>query len=142
LPEDVAPLAALLGLGERQLFERFLVVEYWSGQPDDLDPRGRQTVFELGPALKTKPPGRMAPTNPIGECIFFDAANGRCKVHAAKHLRVPRVHPQRQPGPDHRARPSDPRRLGRRAARIVAIAGFTPEIEFDPVGALELMLGL
>lgn len=69
-------IAEFLGLTTQELFDRFLLVDWW--QAPDLD----HDYFGLSPAVKHVTPGGMFPYNPKGECVFFE--EGKCKIHAVK----------------------------------------------------------
>ncbi len=73
-PGEAERVAKFLGLSMRQLFKRYLAVNWWVGSPD---------VFMLTPASDTIKAGCEWPGNPErGKCVFLAA--GRCSIHPVK----------------------------------------------------------
>ena len=76
LPEQIAKVAEHLKLTEKELFDKYLGVDFYQRDGED--------IFILAPANKSMKPGAMYPFDPRGECIFFE--DGLCKIHAVKPL--------------------------------------------------------
>lgn len=75
-PDDVSPLAKLLGVTAQELFDTHLAVDWWVNCPDD--------IYVLSPAIVGNSTGDMFPAKPTGRCVFLK--DGKCSVHAAKPL--------------------------------------------------------
>lgn len=75
LPEEIKPAAELLGLSEKDFFDKYLSVDYY-GNTDGF-------LFVLAPATENSEPGKEYPLEPGGRCIFLDEDN-KCQIHAAK----------------------------------------------------------
>lgn len=74
LPGEAEIIADHLGIPLKELFDRFLLVDYYlSGK------EGHK--YLLSPALKNKNTGTMTPSNPMGVCIFFDEITEHCQIH-------------------------------------------------------------
>lgn len=74
LPNEVAEAAAIFKMTEQQFFEKYLTVDYWTGD----------TIFVLRPRTVAEPGGEVSPAYPFGHrCVFLDE-NNRCSIHAAK----------------------------------------------------------
>jgi Fe-S-cluster containining protein len=78
LPGEAERAAAHLGLTLQELFDRHLLVDYWSGTKAT----DYEDVFVLSPAIVGATPGREFPRDPLGTCVFFQA--GRCAIHEVK----------------------------------------------------------
>lgn len=74
-PGEAEKAASLLGITLQKFFDDFLVADYWvnTNAPD---------TFILSPAMGDAKTGSEAPGNPLGKCVFYEAA--LCKIHAAK----------------------------------------------------------
>ena len=71
-PEQIAPLAAALGLTEQQLFDHYLQVDWWV--VDD----GNE-IFVLSPGVVRGDLGGMFDRDPRGTCVWFK--DGKCAIH-------------------------------------------------------------
>lgn len=74
LPGEAEKAAEHMGLSLKEFFDKFLVVNWWVGIPDD--------TYVLSPATVNSSPGREANADPSGRCIFFK--EGKCSIHAVK----------------------------------------------------------
>lgn len=72
-PEEIAPLAAALGLTEQQLFDQHLQVDWWNND------EGGDT-FVLSPAVVGGDVGDMFDRDPRGTCAWLK--DGNCAIHA------------------------------------------------------------
>lgn len=77
-PGEVAKAAQLLGMDERDFFDKFIAVDWW----ENTDSEGAGPTYVLAPATKVIEPGTEYPYNPKGECTFFK--DGKCQIHKAK----------------------------------------------------------
>ena len=76
LPEEIKPAADLLGMTEKDFFEKYLGVDYYCRIDEDF-------LYVISPAIKEKmSPGEMFPFSGTGECVFFN--DGKCGIHSAK----------------------------------------------------------
>ena len=71
-PDQIAPLAAMLGMTEKDLFDQHLSVDWWD------DPNG--DTFVLSPRLSSESGGAMFPGNPEGRCHWL-TEDGLCAIH-------------------------------------------------------------
>lgn len=74
LPGEVLEAAKLLGMEPQAFFDKYLMVDYWTGDVDN--------IYVLSPAIIQGEPGGMYPPNPHGTCVFLK--DDRCSIHAAK----------------------------------------------------------
>jgi len=74
-PGEAEKAAKLMGLPFKELFKKYLKVDWWV---DDQD------IFVLSPNVVGHQPGTMADYNPKGKCVFFK--KGLCLIHKAKPL--------------------------------------------------------
>jgi hypothetical protein len=74
-PDEIAPLAARLGLTVEQLFRKHLSVDWWAGDAMT----GGRDVFVLSPRLHSDAGGDMFAANPHGRCHWYK--DGRCAIH-------------------------------------------------------------
>ena len=74
LPGEAEKIAEHLGITLQELFDDFLLVDYYLSYQ-----KGHK--YLLSPALKGKKPGDMTPSNPMGVCIFFDEETEHCQIH-------------------------------------------------------------
>lgn len=74
-PEEIAPLAAALGLTEQELFNQHLQVDWWNGTEET----DWEEVFILSPAIIGGNPGDMFNSDPRGRCAWF--TDGKCAIH-------------------------------------------------------------
>lgn len=73
-PGQVELVAKHLKMPLKQLFKRYLGVDFWVGN---------KPIFVLAPATTTMKPGSEYPVNPRGKCIFL-TKNDRCAIHPVK----------------------------------------------------------
>jgi Fe-S-cluster containining protein len=71
LPEEVEKVAKFLNISLKELFDKYLGVNWWS---DDGD-----TTFLLAPAISSMNPGEEYPGDPRGTCIFYKKE--QCEIH-------------------------------------------------------------
>jgi Fe-S-cluster containining protein len=74
-PDEIAPLAAALGISEQELFDKHLMVDWW-GADSDTD---YNDVFVLSPAIVNGIPGEEFASDPRGTCRWF--VDGKCAIH-------------------------------------------------------------
>lgn len=74
-PGEIKPAADLLGMSEKDFFDKYLSVDYW-GKPDSW-------LFVLSPATLNATPGKEFPLDPTGQCVFL-TEDGKCSIHEAK----------------------------------------------------------
>jgi Fe-S-cluster containining protein len=74
-PDEIAPLAAALGITEKELFDKHLQVDWWEGDEDT----DYEDVFVLSPAVVHGLPGTMFGSDPRGTCVWFK--EGKCAIH-------------------------------------------------------------
>ena len=74
LPGEAEIIAEYLGITLKELFDKCLLIDYYLSSAE-----GHK--FLLSPALKNVPTGTMTPSNPMGECIFFDNETEHCQIH-------------------------------------------------------------
>lgn len=72
-PDEIKPLADKMGVTEKQLFDKYLRVDFYESLSDDGD------VFVLAPSVVGHATGDMAEPDPRGTCVFFD--DGKCGIH-------------------------------------------------------------
>lgn len=75
IPGEIKAAADLLGMSEKDFFDKYLSVDYW-GNPDSWK-------FVLSPATLNATPGQEFPFDPSGQCVFL-TEEGKCLIHAAK----------------------------------------------------------
>lgn len=75
LPEEIKPAADLMGLSEKEFFDKYLGVDYYVGESEQL--------FVLTPATNNTQPGKEYPLDPEGRCVFL-TDDEKCAIHAAK----------------------------------------------------------
>lgn len=75
LPEEIKPAADLLGLTEKEFFDKYLAVDYY-GNSDSF-------TFVIAPATHKCKPGSEYPLEPTGRCVFL-TDDEKCGIHAAK----------------------------------------------------------
>lgn len=73
LPGEAENLAELMGVTLKDLFDKYLGIDWWEGAP---------STFVLSPAIRSMSAGGMFPGNPQGVCVFFDQATGKCVAHS------------------------------------------------------------
>lgn len=85
LPGEVEVLAENMGATVEQLFENYLMIDYWTGDPEVeregwpmVEGEGR--VYMLSPAVTSRPPGSIFPFNPQGRCVFL-TDDLKCSIH-------------------------------------------------------------
>lgn len=76
-PNEIKPLADYLGITEKELFEKHLLVDYYVDMEKD------QVFFVLSPSIKDHKPGQEFPFFPTGSCVFLNA-DEKCSIHPAK----------------------------------------------------------
>lgn len=74
-PEQLAPLAAQLGLTEKELFDRHLQVDWYEGEAET----NYEDVFVLSPAVVGGDVGDMFDRDPRGKCVWY--VDGKCQIH-------------------------------------------------------------
>lgn len=74
LPGEAEKIAEYLGITLKELFIKYLAIDYYLSCKDG-------NKYLLSPAVKSMIPGNMVPANPMGECIFFDKESSKCKIH-------------------------------------------------------------
>jgi Fe-S-cluster containining protein len=74
LPGESEKIADHLGIPLKELFDRFLLVDYYMNYKE-----GHR--YLLSPALKGGVPGTMTPSDPRGTCIFYDEKTEHCQIH-------------------------------------------------------------
>lgn len=72
LPEELAPLAEFFNLSEKEVFDKYLAVDWFEGDED---------IFLISPAILGSE-GGMFPGNPTGTCVFY--SKGLCEIHSVK----------------------------------------------------------
>lgn len=77
-PGEVERTAELLGMSVQDLFDRYLVVDWWVATEDD-----QPDAFVLQPGYVHEPTGTEGPAWPGGRCIFLNP-DRTCAIHAAK----------------------------------------------------------
>lgn len=75
LPEEIKPAADLLGLTEKEFFEKYLSVDYYHLE--------KSFLFVLSPATSNSVPGEEFPFEPGGRCTFL-TEDEKCSIHSAK----------------------------------------------------------
>jgi len=75
IPGEIKLAADLLGMSEKDFFDKYLSVDYW-GEPGSW-------MFVLSPATLNTTPGQEFPLNPGGQCVFL-TKDDKCLIHAAK----------------------------------------------------------
>lgn len=133
LPEEIKPAADLLGLTEKEFFDKHLAVDYY-GNPDEF-------LFVIAPATDSCKPGSEYPLNPAGRCVFL-TEDEKCGIHKAK--------PYECRAFDHRdGPPDDDSRATHKAvaeawvphqAKIVELLGREPVVETNPLEMMEFLL--
>ena len=73
-PKEIAPAAKLLNMSVNEFFKTKLMVDWWETNDGQ--------VFTLAPAIKNHNAGSEFPSDPRGECVFFNG--GLCDIHSAK----------------------------------------------------------
>lgn len=71
-PEQIAPLAAALGLTPKQFFDQHLQIDWWEAD---------EPIFVLAPRGTGEMGGTMYPSDPRHRCHWF--VHGKCEIHAA-----------------------------------------------------------
>jgi hypothetical protein len=74
-PDEIAPLAQVMGLAVQELFAKHLQIDWY----ENLEGHD-ETVFVLSPRLDDEEGGTMFPGDPEGACHWFK--EGKCAVHA------------------------------------------------------------
>jgi len=84
LPEQIKPLAEHLNLTEKELFDKYLLVDYIKVIDHDLpkELEDSDEIFVLSPGIKNHSTGTNFPSDPRGECIWFE--DGKCSIHSVK----------------------------------------------------------
>ena len=77
LPEDINKVTEFLQISEKELFTKYLLIDYFENNFGDF----LKDVFVLSPAT-TQNQGEIFPYDPRGECIFFDTTNKKCKIYS------------------------------------------------------------
>lgn len=72
---DEKIIAAQLGITVKEIFDKYLAVDFWT------DPKTHKEYFGLSPVTHRATPGKMFPFDPLGTCIFF-TADKKCGIHA------------------------------------------------------------
>lgn len=72
-PDQIEPLANALSLTPEELFKQHLSVDWWERSSEETD------LFVLSPRLKHDSGGEMFPSDPSGECHWFQ--DGKCVIH-------------------------------------------------------------
>ena len=72
---DLRKIANYLDMSEKQLFDKYLGVDYWIGDEDEDD------ILVLSPAIKGKE-GEFFPYDPRGKCTFLK--RNKCIIHPVK----------------------------------------------------------
>lgn len=134
LPEEIAPLAAAMGLTEKELFDRHLMVDAWYGDTVAED------IYLLAPGIVGGDIGDHYPTKPTGVCVFLKG--GLCSIHeqgkpfecrATIHGPIPSPHEEvgrAWDKPEHQA-------------KVAQLLGRKPErAEIDILTAIDMMFGV
>lgn len=74
-PGEAERVAEFLKISMKELFDQYLMVDWWSDYPHD--------IFNLSPAIIGHS-GGTAPGRPTGCCIFFK--EDRCSIHEVKPM--------------------------------------------------------
>lgn len=75
-PDEIEQLAKNMKLTTKELFDKYLGVDWWVGGLDsDLD-----NIFVLTPSIKGVRGGAEYPADPRGTCIFYNRI-GKCEIH-------------------------------------------------------------
>lgn len=69
-PAQIPVLAKNMGITEKELFDKYLGVDWYVGD---------EPTFALAPATIDMEPGAEYPGNPRGTCVFFKG--GKCSIH-------------------------------------------------------------
>lgn len=77
LPAEVERVAEHLDLPLEEVFQKYLMADYWEADHEIAD-----DVFVLAPAIVGETPGEEYPADPQGTCVFY--RNGRCSIHPVK----------------------------------------------------------
>ena len=78
-PGEVEKTAKFLKISLRELFKRYLSVDFWMADGIDIE----EDVFVLSPATIDGSQGQVfSADNRYGQCVFFQ--NGQCVIHAVK----------------------------------------------------------
>lgn len=133
LPEEIKPAAELMGLSEKEFFDKYLSVDYY-GDPDKF-------LFVVAPATENSTPGQEYPLEPGGRCVFL-TEDGKCQIHAAKPYECKHY--------DHRnSQSSDESRDQHRGVaeawvphldKIKELLGREPEVTTNPFEAILFLL--
>lgn len=92
MPGEAEKAAEFLGLKLKTFFRRYLAIDYWTSNPED--------IFVLSPAVKGRPPGGMFPFDPRGECVFFQ--KGLCEINDVKPYECRMAHHDNKTFPHHK----------------------------------------
>lgn len=83
LPEEIKPLADFLGMTEKEVFDKHLLVDYVTVIDHDVsEDYEEDVIFVLSPAIVGSSPGGVFPANPHGVCQWFQ--EGKCTIHTVK----------------------------------------------------------
>lgn len=80
-PGEAEKMAEALGITLKECFERYLMVDWWDGDPRE----GKweyENVFVLSPAITDGLPGSEFGGDPRGTCLLYQ--NGLCGIHPVK----------------------------------------------------------
>jgi Fe-S-cluster containining protein len=87
-PGEAERAAAFLKLTLRRFFRQYLAVDRWVDTED---------ILLLSPAVRGNPTGSRFPSDPRGQCVFFQEADGACAIHLVKPMECRELfHPYRE----------------------------------------------
>lgn len=75
LPKEAEKAAEHLGLSFKEFFDKYLGIDWWEGDKED--------IFVLAPALVGEEIGSEYPGDPEGKCVFFNK-DELCDIHPVK----------------------------------------------------------
>lgn len=78
MPGEAERVAEFLGMTLDELFQQYLMVDYWFRGDG-----GQDSIFILSPAIKGGRPGTEFPYSPYGKCMFL-RDDGLCAIHPVK----------------------------------------------------------
>lgn len=134
VPEEIKPAADFLGLTEKEFFDKYLSVDYFT------DPDG--FLYVLSPATDKSEPGKEFPLEPSGRCIFL-TDDEKCSIHSVKPFECKYF--------DHRKLDAPPDVNEHRAVaeawtahkdKIAELLGREPNAETNPFEMLEFLMNM
>ena len=83
-PDQILPVADYLNISVKQLFDKYLCIDWFQREDDDRD------IFALVPVKVGATPGEYNTFNPIGTCIFLK--DDKCIIHPVKPIECAHAH--------------------------------------------------